>query len=56
MVKVIGQRSGSPGKKFEASCDRLTGNIEGQGSHWSRSKVTLLKSHEGQGQLKGQGL
>ncbi len=54
MVKVIGQRSRSAGGKtlFEASFDRLTGNIEGQESQGSRSKVTWVKvkGHEGQGQ------
>ena len=34
---------------------RLTDNIEGQGSHGSRSKATWVKSHEGQGQHKGKG-
>ncbi len=66
MVNAIGQRSRSLGQKtiFEASFNRLPGNIEGQGhmgpgqrSHGSRSKVTRVKvkGHEGQGQLKGQG-
>ncbi len=52
-VKVIGQRSRSPGKKNASSCliFSLTGNVNmvkghldrGQRSFGSRSKVTLVK-------------
>ena len=44
-VNVIGQRSRSSSQKtwFDASFDRLTGNLWGQESHGSRSKVTWIK-------------
>ena len=45
-IKVIGQRSRSPGQKtlFEVSFDHLTATLWGQGLHGSRSKVIWVKA------------
>ena len=58
-VKVIGQKSRSPGQKpqFEISfCSQLNGgNVRGQESHVSRSMITWVKAkaYVGQGQPIG---